>query len=106
MQIPPGLATDKGVLASVFMGLAISPDNKVVYVAGGQQNKIYLFSVDSGAKLDSVNCTISENGKPVPDGYIGDMDDAQNGVDHVDAHRSILMVISPYAKKNYVSKVH
>jgi hypothetical protein len=33
-------------------------------------------------------------------------DDAQNGVDHVDAHRSILMVISPYAKKNYVGKVH
>ena len=33
-------------------------------------------------------------------------DDAQNGVDHVDAHRSILMVISPYAKKGYVSKVH
>jgi hypothetical protein len=33
-------------------------------------------------------------------------DDAQNGVDHIDAHRSILMVISPYAKKNYVSKVH
>jgi hypothetical protein len=33
-------------------------------------------------------------------------DDAQNGVDHVDAHRSVLMVISPYAKKDYVSKVH
>ena len=33
-------------------------------------------------------------------------DDAQNGVDHIDAHRSILMVISPYAKKDYVSKVH
>jgi hypothetical protein len=33
-------------------------------------------------------------------------DDAQNGVDHIDAHRSILMVISPYAKKNYVSTVH
>jgi len=33
-------------------------------------------------------------------------DDAQNGVDHVDAHHSILMVISPYAKKNYISKVH
>jgi hypothetical protein len=33
-------------------------------------------------------------------------DDAQNGVDHIDAHRSILMVISPYVKKNYVSKVH
>ncbi len=33
-------------------------------------------------------------------------DDAQNGVDHVDAHRSILMVISPWAKKDYVGKVH
>ena len=33
-------------------------------------------------------------------------DDAQNGVDHIDAHRSILMVISPYAKKDYVGKVH
>ena len=33
-------------------------------------------------------------------------DDAQNGVDHIDAHRSILMVISPYSRKNFVSKVH
>jgi len=33
-------------------------------------------------------------------------DDAQGGVDHVDAHRSILMVISPYAKKNYMGHVH
>lgn len=28
-------------------------------------------------------------------------DDAQNGPDHVDAHRSIAMVISPYTKRNY-----
>jgi hypothetical protein len=33
-------------------------------------------------------------------------DDAQNGVDHIDAHRSVLMVISPFVKKNFVSKVH
>jgi hypothetical protein len=33
-------------------------------------------------------------------------DDAQGGVDHIDAHRSILMVISPYTKRNYVSHVH
>jgi YVTN family beta-propeller protein len=29
-------------------------------------------------------------------------DDAQAGSDHVDAHRSCLMVISPYVKKNFV----
>ena len=33
-------------------------------------------------------------------------DDAQNGVDHIDAHRSILMVISPYIKRGYISKEH
>jgi hypothetical protein len=33
-------------------------------------------------------------------------DDPQNGVDHVDAHRSVLMVISPWSKKGWVSHVH
>lgn len=79
MQVPPGPATDKGILASVFMGLAISPDNKVVYVAGGQENKIYLFSVDSGAKLDSIDCSVSETGQNTPDGYIGDMKLTKDG---------------------------
>ena len=79
MQVPPGSETDKGVLASVFMGLAISPDNKIVYVAGGQENKIYLLSVDTGAKLDSIDCSVSESGEKIPDGYIGDMALSPNG---------------------------
>jgi len=33
-------------------------------------------------------------------------DDSQGGVDHVDAHRSILMVLSPYAKKKYAGSMH
>lgn len=33
-------------------------------------------------------------------------DDPQGGVDHVDAHRSVLMVISPWVKPGYVSSVH
>jgi hypothetical protein len=33
-------------------------------------------------------------------------DDAQGGRDHVDAHRSVLMVISPYARPGGVSHVH
>jgi hypothetical protein len=33
-------------------------------------------------------------------------DDSQNGVDHIDAHRSILMIISPWVKHNYVSHLH
>lgn len=30
-------------------------------------------------------------------------DDAQGGVDHVDSHRTVLVAISPYARKNYVT---
>ncbi|MFM7155593.1 MAG: bifunctional YncE family protein/alkaline phosphatase family protein, partial [Bacteroidota bacterium] len=33
-------------------------------------------------------------------------DDAQDGRDHVDAHRSVLMVCSPWARKNHVSHTH
>jgi len=33
-------------------------------------------------------------------------DDPQGGVDHLDAHRSILMLAGPYVKKGYVSHVH
>ncbi|MEZ4953242.1 MAG: hypothetical protein R2825_06675 [Saprospiraceae bacterium] len=49
-QIPDGPMNDEGILESVFMGLAITPDNQSVYVAGGQSNKIFQFDLNSGAK--------------------------------------------------------
>jgi DNA-binding beta-propeller fold protein YncE len=33
-------------------------------------------------------------------------DDPQGGLDHIDAHRSILMMAGPYVKKNYISQTH
>lgn len=33
-------------------------------------------------------------------------DDAQGGLDSVDAHRSLLMVVSPYAKRGYATRGH
>ena len=33
-------------------------------------------------------------------------DDPQGGVDHVDAHRSVLMMAGPYVKQGYVSHTH
>jgi len=33
-------------------------------------------------------------------------DDPQGGVDHIDAHRSVLMMAGPYVKRNYVSNTH
>ena len=33
-------------------------------------------------------------------------DDPQGGIDHIDAHRSILMMAGPYVKRGYVSHTH
>lgn len=79
MQVPPGHSTNAGVLESVFMGLAISPDNSKVYVSGGQTNRIFVFDLASGNKTDSIDCARSADGMEYPDGYIGDMVISKDG---------------------------
>lgn len=72
-QLPEGAKTDKGVLEACFMGLAISPDNKTVYVAGGQTNRIFLFDIRTGERKGAINCAVEANGVNYYHGYIGDM---------------------------------
>jgi YVTN family beta-propeller protein len=72
-QIPEGAKTDKGILASVFMGLAISPDNKIVYVGGGQENKIFLFDITTGEKAGYIDCSTDDEENDYSHGYIGDL---------------------------------
>ena len=100
-QVPQGDTTNKGVLASVFMGLAISPDNKVVYVAGGQENKIYIFDIKSGKKLDSINCSLKDGEADYSHGYIGDMLLNRDGsrLYAVDQVGFRMMVIDPIKRK-------
>jgi DNA-binding beta-propeller fold protein YncE len=78
-QVPPGPTTDKGVLASVFMGLAISPDNQTIYVAGGQTNLIYLFDVETGEKKGVIDCSYYDEKVDYSHGYIGDLRLSKDG---------------------------
>jgi len=78
-QVPPGPASDKGVLASVFMGLAISPDNQTVYVAGGQANRIYLFDTNTGEEKGSIDCSFVDEKVDYSHGYIGDLELSKDG---------------------------
>ncbi|NVO19799.1 MAG: bifunctional YncE family protein/alkaline phosphatase family protein [Bacteroidetes bacterium] len=78
-QVPPGPKTDGGVLASVFMGLAVSPDNKVVYVSGGQENKVFIFDIQTGARIAEINCGFKDSKYDYTHGYIGDMVLSQDG---------------------------
>lgn len=72
-QIPPGPSTDRGILASVFMGLAVSKDNQTVYVAGGQENKIYMFDLKTGNSKGTIDCAVKTDSTDYSYGYIGDM---------------------------------
>ncbi|MBT3747660.1 MAG: hypothetical protein HOG34_01655, partial [Bacteroidetes bacterium] len=72
-QIPDSPTTDKGVLASVFMGIAISPDNQTIYAAGGKANRIYMFDVDTRESKGYIDCAAEINGKDYTHGYLGDL---------------------------------
>jgi YVTN family beta-propeller protein len=72
-QVPEGAKTDKGVIESVFMGLAITPDNQTVYVGGGQSNKIYLFNIADGKSKGSIDCSYKSDTEDFTHGYIGDL---------------------------------
>jgi YVTN family beta-propeller protein len=105
-QVPPGASTDEGVLASVFMGLAISPDNKAVYVSGGQTNKIYLFDLETGNRIDSIDCAVKNEENDYSHGYIGDMILTKDGkklyaVDQI----NFRMVIIDCATKKMIASV-
>ena len=73
MQVPESPKGDKGIIESVFMGLVISPDNKIVYVAGGQANKVYKFDIETGLALGSIDCRSKNDQFDYSHGFIGDM---------------------------------
>ncbi|WP_375447961.1 hypothetical protein [uncultured Fibrella sp.] len=68
-QVPEGVKTDNGILEACFMGLAVSPDSKIVYVAGGETNRVFAFDLATGKPAGSINC----GAKNYSHGYIGDM---------------------------------
>ncbi|ARK13475.1 bifunctional YncE family protein/alkaline phosphatase family protein [Fibrella sp. ES10-3-2-2] len=72
-QVPEGPKTDNGVLEACFMGLAVSPDGKTVYVAGGETNKIFAFDIATGKPAGSINCGVKTATADYRHGYIGDM---------------------------------
>jgi len=73
IQVPENTKSDEGIIESVYMGLAISPDNKFLYVAGGQEGLIYIFDLNINKKIGEINCNTDRAGRKVNHGYIGDM---------------------------------
>jgi len=104
-QIPPGASTDKGVLASVFMGLAIAKDNSRVYVAGGETNKIYMFNLKTGESMGTIDCAFKSESEDFTHGYIGDLIMTKDGktiyaVDQLGFRVAIVDLVSGKLKKS------
>jgi len=78
-QIPEGAKNDEDLLGAVFMGLAISPDNQKVYIAGGQENKIYVFDLNNYSKIKEISCSFKDSSVDYTHGYIGDMKLSKDG---------------------------
>lgn len=78
-QIPEGAQNDEGVLEAVFMGLAVTPDNRQVYVSGGSANKIFLFDLKKGEKIDSIDCALIDGDRDYTHGYLGDLALSRDG---------------------------
>ncbi len=73
MQVPKGAENDEGILEACFMGLYITNDNKLVYVSGGESNKIFKYNIETGEKTGTINCNFKSQGIDYTHGYIGDM---------------------------------
>ncbi len=99
-QVPPGASTDEGVLASVFMGLAIAPDNRTIYVSGGQENKIFIFDALTGEKKGAIDCSFVSDDVDYSHGYIGDLKLTKDGktLYAVDQIGSRMVVIDTQSK--------
>ena len=64
------------------------------------------YVADNDLALGQIVDTISHSSIWKDSAVLVTEDDPQSGRDHVDAHRSILLVMSPYARKGYLSHRH
>jgi hypothetical protein len=118
-------AADGRLVASVpvkksWLGLALGPGGTTAFLSGANSNSVHLFTVsaDRLAEAGSIPVTTPADGKrdPLPAGITVSADgatlwvarvladdvvedDAQNGSDHVDAHRTVALVVSPYTRR-------
>ena len=100
-QVPEGHRTDVGVLASVYMGLAIAPDNSALYVAGGQEGKVFIIDLATGKRDGEIACDVPVNGVTYGDSYIGDLVMSADGkrIYGVDQANFRMIVIDPAGRR-------
>jgi YVTN family beta-propeller protein len=71
--IPDDTQSGKGVLDSAFMGLAVAPDNRTLYVAGADDWSVFVFDLETRERIARIGCEHQSEGKQYNFGYVGDI---------------------------------
>ena len=77
--IPDDQNAGEGVLDAAFMGLAIAPDNKTLYVAGGGDWSVTAFDLETRERLFRIDCAHDADGQQFRHGYAGDLRLSRDG---------------------------
>src|SRR5579863_3406217 len=72
-QIPPGVKPAEGELDSVFMGVAIAPDNRTLYVAEGDNGCVGIFDLVTHERLGRVSLDGAFQGKSYAHSLSGEL---------------------------------
>lgn len=78
-HIPESESEAEGVLESVFMGLAFSPDNQVFYASGGNSGDVMIFDVNSRKLLSKIDLNKIFGKKQFRGSYTGDLTLSKDG---------------------------
>ncbi len=71
--IPDDQDAGEGVLDAAFMGLAIAPDNRTLYVAGGKDWSVTALDLETREHLFRIDCAHDADGENFRHGYAGDL---------------------------------
>jgi YVTN family beta-propeller protein len=105
-QVPPGAENDEGVLEAVFMGLAIAPDGRTLYVAGGEQGLIVLFDLETGQRQGAIDLNGSFGGRTFEHSYLGDLTlNADGSLLYVVDQSNFRVVLVDTARRQVVASV-
>jgi DNA-binding beta-propeller fold protein YncE len=100
-QIPDKPGKDNGVLDAVYMGLAVDPENKIVYAAGGRDWSVMAFDFETRQRLFRIDCAHEADGTFYRNGYLGDLRLSKDGqtIYAVDQSNFRFLVISVPEKR-------
>ena len=83
VQVPPGAKPstddDDPELESVFLGVAIAPDNRTLYLSEGDNGRVGIFDLTTRGRLDSLSIDGSFQGKTYKNSLPGELELSPDG---------------------------